>query len=62
MPPLNPLQTIPVPLPTAPSSTAPPLALSRAAATCSGRTWKPLMSFKVPSHVSATTGSVHKKS
>ena len=56
MPPLNPLQIMPVPPPTAPSSTAPPAAPSRAATTCSGRTWNPLMSLSTPSHVSATTG------
>ncbi len=56
IPPLKPWQTMPVPPPTAPSSTAPPLARSRAAATCSARTWKPLMSLRKPSHVSPTTG------
>src|SRR5687767_2935536 len=59
MPPLNPWHTIPVPPPTLPSDTAPPLAPSSALMTCSGLTWNPLMSFRPPSYVSATTGSPH---
>src|SRR5262249_40135731 len=50
---------MPVPPPTLPSATAPPRAPSSAANTCSGFTWKPLISFSDPSHVSATTGSDH---
>src|SRR5437588_755690 len=59
MPPLNRLHTIPVPPPTFPSATGPPRALSMAAHASSFVTWKPLMSFKPPSHVSATTGRDH---
>src|ERR1041385_6364050 len=59
MPPLNPWHTMPVPPPTAPSGGAPAEAPSRPASTCSGFTWKPLASFKLPSQVSATTGSHH---
>src|ERR1041385_6141008 len=50
---------MPVPPPTAPSGGTPPAAPSSAARTCSGFTWNPLMSFKPPSYVSATTGSHH---
>ena len=60
MPPLNSLQIIPVPPPTLPSATAPPRAESSASKACSGFTWKPFMSFRWPSHVSATTGSDHR--
>ena len=60
IPPLKPWQIIPVPLPTLPSATGPVPALSSAACTCSGRTWKPLMSFSWPSHVSPTTGRLQK--
>jgi hypothetical protein len=56
MPPLNRWQIIPVPPPTFPSTTGPSRALSRATNTWSRFTWKPLMSFNVPSHVSATMG------
>src|SRR5579884_1554681 len=62
MPPLKSLHTMPVPPPTLPSGTGPDFALSRAAKTCSGFTWNPLMSFKYPSYVSATTGSDHQYS
>jgi len=47
---------MPVPPPTFPSGTGPSDADSTAAKTCSGLTWKPLMSFKAPSQVSPTTG------
>ena len=57
MPPLNSWQTIPVPPPTAPSSTGPPGAAASAACRCSAVTWKPLMSLSRPSNVSPTTGS-----
>src|SRR5580704_4647267 len=50
---------MPVPPPTLPSSTGPERAPSSACMTCSGFTWKPLMSFSHPSQVSATTGSDH---
>ena len=60
MPPLKPWQTIPVPPPTAPSSTAPPSAPASAEATCSGLTWKPLMSLRKPSQVSPTTGRLQR--
>src|SRR4029077_9167647 len=50
---------MPVPPPTAPSSTGPPRAVSIAWNTCSGLTWKPLISFSQPSQVSATTGRDH---
>ena len=56
MPALKPKVRIPVPPPTEPSTTGPPRAESSAAKTCSRRTWKPLMSFRNPSQVSATTG------
>ena len=44
----------------APSSTAPPLAAASADATCSGLTWKPLMSLRTPSQVSPTTGRLQR--
>src|SRR5947209_13152822 len=50
---------MPVPPPTFPSATGPPRALSSAAHASCFLTWKPLMSFRPPSHVSATTGSDH---
>src|SRR5690349_2174321 len=50
---------MPVPPPTLPSVTGPPRALSIAAQASCLVTWNPLMSFKPPSHVSATTGSDH---
>ena len=53
---MKPWQIIPVPLPTAPSSTGPPAAFAIASWRCSGLTWKPLMSLSVPSQVSPTTG------
>ena len=59
MPPLNSWQTIPVPPPTLPSATGPPVAVSSAARRWSGRTWKPLMSLSRPSYVSPTTGRAH---
>src|ERR1043166_8230092 len=59
MPPLKRLHTIPVPPPTLPSATRPPRALSSAAQASCFVTWKPLMSLRPPSHVSATTGSDH---
>src|SRR5437588_7969228 len=49
MPPLNWWQIMPVPPPTQPSATGPPVAASRAANTCSGRTCIPLMSERKPS-------------
>ena len=62
IPPLKPWQTMPVPPPTEPSSTGPSCAASSAAETCSGRTWKPLMSLRKPSHVSPTTGRLQSHS
>ena len=62
IPPLKPWQTMPVPPPTEPSSTGPSRAAASAAATCSGRTWKPLMSLRKPSHVSPTTGRLQSHS
>src|SRR5215212_1218669 len=59
MPPLKLWQIMPVPPPTAPSSTAVSLAASIAAKTCSGRTCIPSMSFSRPSYVSPTTGRCH---
>ncbi|MNF85292.1 hypothetical protein D3C84_676800 [compost metagenome] len=56
MPPLNSWQIMPLPPPTAPSATGPSTAVSRASATCSRWTWKPLMSLSRPSKVSRTTG------
>ena len=56
MPALNPNARMPVPPPTLPSTTAPPVAPLRAPKTSSFFTWKPLMSFSSPSHVSPTTG------
>src|SRR3989475_613533 len=50
---------MPVPPPTFPSATGPPRALSSAAHASCFVTWKPLMSLRPPSHVSATTGSDH---
>src|ERR1039458_2958069 len=50
---------MPVPPPTLPSATGPPLAASSAAKASASCTWNPLMSFKNPSQVSATTGSDH---
>src|SRR5437870_12672961 len=50
---------MPVPPPTFPSTTGPPRALSSAAHASCFVTWKPLMSLRPPSHVSATTGSDH---
>src|SRR5690242_10786193 len=50
---------MPVPPPTFPSATGPPRALSIAAHASCLVTWKPLMSFSPPSHVSATTGRDH---
>src|SRR2546427_4900465 len=50
---------MPVPPPTFPSATGPPRALSSAAHASCLVTWKPLMSLRPPSHVSATTGSDH---
>src|SRR5262249_29371130 len=44
------------------SSTGPEWAVSIALKTCSGFTWKPLMSLSQPSQVSATTGSDHQSS
>ncbi len=58
MPPLKPKQTMPVPPPTLPSSTAPGFAASMAAMAVAGVTWKPPRSFSRPSQVSATTGQV----
>ena len=46
IPPLNSWQIIPVPPPTLPSATGPPVAASSAVSRCSGRTWKPLMSLR----------------
>ena len=48
---------MPVPPPTFPSATGPCPASASAACTCSGRTWKPLMSLSAPSYVSPTVGS-----
>ncbi len=62
MPPLNSKQIIPVPPPTLPSAMGPECASCMAATASSGFTWKPLMSFRSPSHVSATTGSDHQSS
>jgi len=59
MPPLKPLQIMPVPPPTAPSGTGPDAAVSMAWKASSLVTWKPLMSLSQPSQVSATTGSDH---
>src|SRR5258708_12688974 len=59
MPPLNPLQIIPVPPPTFPSTTGPVTAESIARRASSFFTWNPLMSFSQPSQGSATTGSAH---
>ena len=59
VPPLKPLQIIPVPPPTLPSATGPAAAVSSAWQASSGFTWKPLMSLSSPSQVSATTGSDH---
>ena len=56
MPALKPKVRIPVPPPTEPSATGPEAAESSAAKTCSRCTWKPLMSFRNPSQVSATSG------
>ena len=61
MPPLKPWQIMPVPPPTLPSA-AVSVAASSAVLTCSGRTWKPLMSLRKPSHVSPTTGRLHASS
>ncbi len=46
MPPFQPKARVPVPAPTAPSSTGPPVADSSAAATCSGRMGRARMSFR----------------
>ena len=56
MPPLKPLQFIPVPPPTLPSATRPPVAASRAWSAWTRVTCCPFMSLSVPSLVSATTG------
>ncbi len=56
MPPLKPLQIIPVPPPTLPSMTRPARAPESASETFPSVTWKPLMSLSSPSQVSATTG------
>ena len=61
MPPLKPWQIMPVPPPTHPSAGV-TVAASNAARTCSGRTWKPLMSLRKPSQVSPTTGRLHASS
>ncbi len=55
MPPFHPNATVPVPAPTAPSSTVPSRADVMAAATCSRVTWRPRMSFRPPSLVSPTS-------
>ena len=57
IPPLKPWQIIPVPLPTLPSATGPAAAVASAWSTCSGLTCRPLMSLRIPSQVSPTTGS-----
>src|SRR5258708_18144546 len=62
IPPLNWLQIFPVPPRPLPSATGPPRALSSAWNACCLVTWKPLMSFSAPSHVSATTGRDQSKS
>src|SRR3954447_19187551 len=59
VPPLKPLQTIPVPPPIFPSATRPEDEVSSAWKASSGFTWNPLMSFSHPPHVSPTTGSDH---
>jgi hypothetical protein len=56
IPPLYPRHCIPVPPPTLPSRTGPGAAAASAANTSSFFTWKPKMSLRSPSHVSATTG------
>ena len=55
MPPFQPNATVPVPAPTAPSSTGPAFALAIAAVTWSRVTWRPRMSLSVPSLVSPTS-------
>ena len=55
MPPFQPKATVPVPAPTAPSSTAPDRALVIAESTCSRATCRPRMSFNPPSLVSPTS-------
>ena len=60
VPPLKPWQIIAVPPPTLPSGTGPVAAVSSAWWRCSGFTWNPLMSLRVPSHVSPTTGRLQK--
>jgi hypothetical protein len=62
MPPLKPKATVPVPAPTAPSSTLPPFAERSAAKTSSRPTCRPRMSFKSPSFVSPTTGLIERTS
>src|SRR5215204_2543784 len=55
IPPFQPNATVPVPAPTAPSSTIPSLALAIAARTCSRVTCSPRMSLSDPSLVSPTS-------
>src|SRR2546426_1901140 len=56
MPPLKPNATVPVPAPTEPSSTDPPLAFLMAANASSRVMCRPRMSFRYPSFVSPTSG------
>jgi hypothetical protein len=60
MPPLKPKATVPVPAPTEPSATAPSAAPASAAKTSARPTWRPRMSFRKPSFVSATTGLIER--
>src|SRR5919198_1809711 len=50
---------MPVPPPTLPSATGPAAASASAWSTWAALTWKPLMSLRMPSQVSPTTGSPH---
>ena len=62
MPPFQPKACVPVPAPTLPSSTAPPLAAFSAATACSGRTCWPRMSLRPPSLVSPTSAFTERTS
>jgi len=56
IPPFQPNADVPVPAPTAPSSTGPVVAALSAALTSTGRIGRVRMSFRPPSFVSPTTG------
>ena len=56
IPPFQPKQTMPVPAPTAPSATGPPLACATARPASSASTWTTALSESQLSSHSATTG------